>query len=101
MFNTVLIFSIFPDAWKMSKILHVPKIPNPGELRDYQPISVLPLLSKALDFFMRDQMIWLIDGNRILSPYVLTNLVFTLVTARPRLFIRLPMTYSVIVTGDW
>jgi hypothetical protein len=37
MFNTVLTCSTFPEAWKMSKIL-----PDPGELRDYQPISVLP-----------------------------------------------------------
>jgi hypothetical protein len=31
MFNTVLTCSIFSDAWKMSKILFVPKIPNPNQ----------------------------------------------------------------------
>jgi hypothetical protein len=54
---------------KMSKILPIPKIPNPGELRDYRRISVLPSLSKALGVVMRDQMIRFIDGNRLLSPY--------------------------------
>jgi hypothetical protein len=49
MFNTVLTCYIFQDAWKMSKILHVPKILNPGELRDYRAISLLPSLSKALE----------------------------------------------------
>jgi hypothetical protein len=44
MFNTVLTCAIFP-AWKMSKILPIPKIPNPGEFPDYRPISVLPPLS--------------------------------------------------------
>jgi hypothetical protein len=68
-FNTVLTCSIFPDAWKVSKILPIPKIPNPGELRDYRPISVLPSLSKALEVVMRDQMIRFIDGNRLSSPY--------------------------------
>jgi hypothetical protein len=68
-FNTVLTCSIFPEAWKMSKILPVSKIPNPGELRDYRPFSVLPALSKALEVVIRDQMIRFIDGNRLLSPY--------------------------------
>jgi hypothetical protein len=53
----------------MVKILPIPKIPSPGELRDYRPVSVLPTLSKALEVVMRDQMIRFIDGNRILSPY--------------------------------
>jgi hypothetical protein len=69
MFNTVLKISIFPDVWKMFKILPVPKIPNPGELRDYRPISVLPSFPKALEVVMRDQLIRFIDGNRLLSPY--------------------------------
>jgi retron-type reverse transcriptase len=68
MCNTVLTYSIFPDAWKMSKILPVPKIPNPGELRDYRPIRVPPTLSKALEFVMRNQMIQFIDENWLLSP---------------------------------
>jgi hypothetical protein len=63
--------STFPEAWKVSKILLVPKIPDPSELRDYRPISVLLALSKALEVFMRDQMIRFIaiDVNRLLSPY--------------------------------
>jgi hypothetical protein len=61
-FNTVLTCSIFPEAWKMSKILPVSKILNPDELRDYRPFSVLLALSKALEVVMRDQMIRFIDG---------------------------------------
>jgi hypothetical protein len=57
----------FLDAWKISKILPVLKIPYPGELRDYRPIRVLPSLSKALEVVMRDQMFRFIDGNRLLS----------------------------------
>jgi hypothetical protein len=66
MFNTVLTCS---DAWNMSKILSISKIPYPGELREYRPISVLPSMSKALEVVMRDQIIRFIDGNRRLSPY--------------------------------
>jgi hypothetical protein len=44
----VLTCLIFPKTWKISKI------PNPGELRDYRPISVLLALSKALEVVMRD-----------------------------------------------
>jgi hypothetical protein len=69
MFNTVLTCSIFPEAWKLSKILPVLKIPSPGELRDYRPISVLAALSKPLEVLMRDKMIQFIAGNRLISPY--------------------------------
>jgi hypothetical protein len=49
------------DLFNFSRILDiVPKIPDPGELRAYRSISVLPALSKALSRF--------IDGNRLLSP---------------------------------
>jgi retron-type reverse transcriptase len=46
-----------------------PKIPKPGELRDYRLISLLLSLSKALEVVIRDQMIRFIDENRLLSPY--------------------------------
>jgi hypothetical protein len=93
MFNTVLTCSVFPEAWKMSKIRSVPKILNPGELRDYRRISVLPARCRRL---------WKLSCvTKWISYSVLTNLFFALVTARPRSFLRLPMTYCVIVTGDW
>jgi hypothetical protein len=53
----------------MSMILPVPKRPDPGELRDYRQISVMPPLSKTLEVVMRDQMILYINGNRLHSPY--------------------------------
>jgi hypothetical protein len=65
MFNTVLTCSIFPDAWKMFKILPIPKIPNPGlvaRLLTYQ-------CDKVLEVVMRNQMIRFIDSIRLLSPY--------------------------------
>jgi hypothetical protein len=49
----------------MSKILPVPKILNPGELRDYRPISML----SALEVVMRDQMMRFIDENLLFGPY--------------------------------
>jgi hypothetical protein len=97
MFNTVLTCSIFPDACKMSKIMPLPKIPNPGELRDYRPISMLPLLSKALEVVMRDQLIRFIDGNRLLSPYQ-SGFRSGHSTATALLKIT---NDSMIVTGDW
>jgi hypothetical protein len=53
----------------VSKILLVPKVSDPGELRTYRPISVFTALSKALEVVMRDEMIRFIYGNRLLSPY--------------------------------
>jgi hypothetical protein len=82
MFYSVLTCSIFPEAWKMSKILPVPKIPKAGELYDYRSISLLPALSKALE----DACVTKSSASLMEVGYsVLANLIFALVTSRPRL----------------
>jgi Reverse transcriptase (RNA-dependent DNA polymerase) len=66
-FNTILTSSIFPDAWKVSKILPIPKKKNPSELSDYRPISILPALSKAIEVLMRDQIVEFLDRHHLLN----------------------------------
>jgi Reverse transcriptase (RNA-dependent DNA polymerase) len=56
-FNTSISTRTFPDAWKTSKIVPVAKVKDPGELKDYRPISILAALSKALELIMRDQIV--------------------------------------------
>ena len=38
-----------PDTWKLAKISTIPKIQLPVECNDYQPVSILPILSKIYE----------------------------------------------------
>ena len=49
-FNTILTKSIFPAAWKKSKVIPIHKIGN-----DFRPISILPFLSKCLEKILHKQ----------------------------------------------
>jgi len=50
-FNTCLTTSQFPDLWKVSKIIPIPKSKT-----EYRPIAILAFLSKALENIMYRQM---------------------------------------------
>ena len=41
--------SKFPDQWKIARISPIPKVKNPTEIKDYRPISILPILSKVYE----------------------------------------------------
>ena len=44
--NSSIDKEIFPDSWKVGRVCPVPKINNPINEKDFQPISTLPVLSK-------------------------------------------------------
>ena len=47
--NNLIEESKFPDQWKIARISPIPKVTNPTELKDYLPISILPILSKVYE----------------------------------------------------
>lgn len=49
-FNTILSTSIFPEKWKIAKIIPIPKSSN-----DFRPIAILPFLSKAFELIVYQQ----------------------------------------------
>ena len=55
--NNLLEESKFLDQWKIARISPIPKISNPSELKDYCPISILPILSKVYKnrFYIKKQ----------------------------------------------
>jgi len=61
-YNTALTQSIFPDSWKLAKIIPIPKSAN-----EYMPISVLPYLSKVFERLMAGQMTNNLTINNILT----------------------------------
>lgn len=40
---------IFPDSWKTARVCPIPKVDNPLHLKNYRPISILPVLSKVYE----------------------------------------------------
>lgn len=64
-FNHVLTTSIYPQPWKYSKIIPIPKIKSPALVSDYRPISLLPILSKVFEIILKQQIIeYLTDNNK-------------------------------------
>ena len=53
--NSCIENSYFPDAWKSSFLLPIPKVPVPDDLKDLRPISILPTLSKAFERILEGQ----------------------------------------------
>lgn len=54
-FNFCFESQTFPLMWKQSHIIPLPKVNNPGELKDLRPISILCSLSKALEKIIERQ----------------------------------------------
>ncbi len=44
--NRCLLEGVFPDEWKMGRIVPIPKLASPTTVSDLRPVSVLPSLSK-------------------------------------------------------
>jgi hypothetical protein len=65
-FNTILTTSIYPAAWKTTKIMPIAYTSEPSNISDYRPISVLSVLSKAIEIIMKRQInAFLMDKGRL------------------------------------
>lgn len=62
-FNTILTTGIFPQQWKLAKIIPIPKNSLCDEFR---PISILPFLSKVCERIMQKQLNDYITRNKFL-----------------------------------
>lgn len=64
--KSVLTSSIFPDAYKKSKVFPVHEKSAKHELKDHSGVHVLPALSKSLEKVMKWQMSEYINGHDLL-----------------------------------
>ncbi|XP_050516097.1 uncharacterized protein LOC126890962 [Diabrotica virgifera virgifera] len=67
--NTCLANNVFPDAWKIARVLPIPKIKEVKELGELRPISLLPVLSKVLEKIMYLQIKSHLDKTQLLRCY--------------------------------
>ena len=63
--NNFIVTSTFPGMWKIARISPIPKIVNPSQLKDYRPISILPILSKIYEKLVLQQMTEFIEKQLI------------------------------------
>jgi hypothetical protein len=68
-FNSLITFSIFPERWKQSIIIPIPKNKNPKCLSDFRPISLLPALSKVFEKILQSQILTYVESENLLSIY--------------------------------
>lgn len=68
-FNYSLQNGVFPDQWKMSNILPIPKVKEPNECKDYRPVSILCVLAKVLEKIVHKQVVEYMDKFNIISKF--------------------------------
>ncbi|KMQ87873.1 rna-directed dna polymerase from mobile element jockey-like protein [Lasius niger] len=68
LFNFSLTNGVFPARWKSALICPIPKVKNPSTVQHYRPISILPVLSKALERVVCDQIRGFLENSALLDP---------------------------------
>ena len=67
-FNLSFTSGIFPDAMKIAKVIPVFKKDDPAEIKNYRPISLLPILSKVLEKLAYKRLYKFLTDNNLLNP---------------------------------
>ena len=67
-FNSSLIISAFPEAWKKAQLIPLKKKSAPSSPSDFRPIALLSFLSKVLEKLVHDQIVDFITRSAILDP---------------------------------
>ncbi|KAL1445910.1 hypothetical protein WDU94_005593 [Cyamophila willieti] len=66
-FNKSLTTGVFPTEWKSANVVPLQKVTSPSSCNDYRPISLLPLLSKALEKLAIWQIIDYAESQNVLD----------------------------------
>ena len=69
LFNFIILTKKFPEGWKTSKVIPIPKKSNSSSISNLRPISILPTLSKAFEIILKNQLLFFIKQNRLLSDF--------------------------------
>ena len=67
LYNKCLIQEFFPDVFKVSQVIPIPKTAAPKELGVFRPISLLNIFAKIFEKTLKGKIMEFIDNNSILS----------------------------------
>ncbi|CAD6215170.1 GSCOCG00011174001-RA-CDS [Cotesia congregata] len=73
LFSNSLNSGVFPNEWKLSRIVPIPKRTNAEICADYRPISLTSNLSKALERCVHDQIIKYVTENNFIDEYQMSS----------------------------
>lgn len=60
---------VYPDCFKISKVIPVYKKGDRAEVNNYRPISLIPALSKVFEYLLKDQLLSYFEKNSILNNF--------------------------------
>ena len=66
-FNQSIVSGIFPDEWKLSKVIPLFKQGNRSDLNNYRPISVIPVVAKVFERIIYDQLYNYLTIHKLIS----------------------------------
>ena len=67
-FNAAITTEILPDEWKIAKVTPISKSGIFSELSNYRPISIIPIVAKAFEKIIYDQLYKLVlNDNNLFS----------------------------------
>ena len=58
--------SVYPSTWKLAHVVPLPKNKAPQSFNDLRPISILPVLSKIIEYAIKQQLVFHMEKNNIL-----------------------------------
>ena len=67
-FNLSLTSGIFPNSLKVAKVIPIYKKDDPAQVKNYRPISLLPVFSKILEKIAHERLYKFLTDNEILNP---------------------------------
>lgn len=59
----------YPDSWKTSTIIPIPKITKPKKASEYKPINMLPVFEKVLELVVKKQIEVYLETKEIITEY--------------------------------
>ena len=68
LFNSSLHLGQFPKAWKEANVTPVPKSGNKEQVKNYRPVSVIPVIAKVFESLVHHQLYQYMESNNLLSP---------------------------------
>ena len=54
--NSSIGLAVFPDSWKIGTVIPIPKVPNPHNVTDLRPITLLPIPGKILERLVHNKL---------------------------------------------
>lgn len=59
----------YPEGWKTSTIIPIPKIEKPKKASEYRPINILPIYEKVLELVVKEQIEMYLQNNDIITEH--------------------------------